>query len=137
MIRGWGGIMFLVNGHEGDWPKKMKYIWLNLETFLPILLFTKLNIPPFKTWWLFYKRPELFTFYEHLGSPPFFGGRGVRVAHCFFSFLCCVVFLWFVSLSNVSYAFKVASVSGFVHSWFILLFSLTWIYLLYSKFLQR
>ena len=38
-----------------------------------------------------YKRQELLTLCEHMGSPPVFGG--VRVAHLFFSFLCVVFFV--------------------------------------------
>ena len=42
---------------------------------------------------VYYKRQEPFTLREHLGSPPLLGAD--RVAHRF-SFLCCVVGLFFV-----------------------------------------
>jgi hypothetical protein len=46
-----------------------------------------------------YKKKELFTLHEHMGSPPVFGG--VRVAH-YFSFLCCVCLRHVSCVSNVA-----------------------------------
>jgi hypothetical protein len=59
------------------------------------------------TWRVSYKRQELNTLLEHLGSLKFFGS--VRLTHLF-SFLCCV--FCFVSLLPVSCVPNVASVSG-------------------------
>jgi hypothetical protein len=54
-----------------------------------------------------YKKQELLTFREHLGSFPVFGG--VRVSHLC-GFLCCI--FCFVCLRPVSCVTNVASVSG-------------------------
>ena len=48
------------------------------------------------TWWVSYKRQELLTPHESLGSPPVFDG--VRIVHIF-SFLLCCVFVFYLSSS--------------------------------------
>ena len=58
---------------------------------------------------MYYKRYELLTVRERLGSPPICGR--ICIAHLF-SFLCCVMFLCFVCLRPVSCVLNVARVSG-------------------------
>ena len=59
------------------------------------------------TWWLSYKRQELFALREHIGSPLVVDG--VCVAHLF-SFLCCV--FCFVCLCPLSCVPNIVSLSG-------------------------
>jgi hypothetical protein len=72
---------------------------------------------------LFYKRLELLTLREHLGSPPVF--LWVRVARLF-SFLCCV-FLFWLSPSCVVCT-RCCQFLWIFHSWFPLRFSLFALY---------
>ena len=70
-----------------------------------------------------YKKQELLTLHEHLGSPPVFGW--VRGAHLF-SFLCCVFGVLFVFVLCLVFS-QICRCLWIVYSWLSLCFSLTFI----------
>ena len=67
---------------------------------------------------VYYKKQELLTLGEHLGSSPVFGE--ICATHLF-SFLCCVVFVCFVYLRPLSWLPNVVSLLSILHCTFCFL----------------
>ena len=89
----------------------------------PTILLSDLTICIWVTWRGSYKKQELLTLHEHLGSPPVFGW--VRGAHLF-SFLCCVFGVLFVFVLCLVSS-QICRCLWIVYSWLSLCFSLTFI----------
>jgi hypothetical protein len=78
----------------------------------PTIPVSNLTIYIWVTWLESYKKQELLTLHEHLGSPPVFGG-----VHVLFIFLVFCVVLWVCFSSCVLYA-QCCQCLWIVHSWF-------------------